>query len=216
MGDAPCSPCAGLGEVSRDLDLRIVAANEASCEDLAAVFGTSGGAARCLCQRFKTPGMDFELQIHPVEERAFRLREQTDCGYPDAETTRGLVGYLDDEPVGWCAVEPRNELQNLGRTPWVRRSEDKDDETVWAATCFITRAGFRGQGVSRAMTRATVGFAHERGARALEGYPMITQPGVEITWGELHVGSRIAFADAGFIEVSRPSLRRVVMRIDFD
>jgi hypothetical protein len=44
---------------------------------------------------------------------------------------------------------------------------------------------------------------------------MITEPGVEITWGELHVGSRNAFADAGFIEVSRPSLRRAVMRIDF-
>jgi hypothetical protein len=32
---------------------------------------------------------------------------------------------------------------------------------------------------------------------------------------ELHVGSRSIFADAGFTEVSRPTLRRVVMRIDF-
>jgi hypothetical protein len=44
---------------------------------------------------------------------------------------------------------------------------------------------------------------------------MIPQPGQEVTWGELHVGSRSIFADAGFTEVSRPSLRRVVMRIDF-
>ena len=44
---------------------------------------------------------------------------------------------------------------------------------------------------------------------------MITQPGQEITWGELHVGGRSIFAAAGFDEVSRPSLRRVVMRIDF-
>jgi hypothetical protein len=43
---------------------------------------------------------------------------------------------------------------------------------------------------------------------------MITRPGKEITWGELHVGSRSSFADAGFTEVSRPMLRRVVMRID--
>ena len=33
--------------------------------------------------------------------------------------------------------------------------------------------------------------------------------------GELHVGSRSIFADAGFTEVSHPTLRRVVMRIDF-
>jgi hypothetical protein len=66
-----------------------------------------------------------------------------------------------------------------------------------------------------AVTRATVDFARERGARALEGYPMITQPGQEITWGELHIGSRSIFAAAGFAEVSHPTLRRVVMRIDF-
>ena len=34
-------------------------------------------------------------------------------------------------------------------------------------------------------------------------------------WGELNVGSRGIFADAGFTEVSHPTLRRVVMRIDF-
>jgi hypothetical protein len=58
-------------------------------------------------------------------------------------------------------------------------------------------------------------YARERGARALEAYATITQPGKEITWGELHVGSRQVFADAGFTEVSHPSPRRVVMRIDF-
>ena len=57
--------------------------------------------------------------------------------------------------------------------------------------------------------------ARERGARALEGYPMLTEPRKEITWSELHVGSRSIFAAAGFAEVGRPSLRRVVMRIDF-
>ncbi|MBA3522971.1 MAG: GNAT family N-acetyltransferase, partial [Geodermatophilaceae bacterium] len=32
---------------------------------------------------------------------------------------------------------------------------------------------------------------------------------------ELHVGTEGMFTGAGFIEVSRPTLRRVVMRIDF-
>ena len=40
-------------------------------------------------------------------------------------------------------------------------------------------------------------------------------PGQEITWDELRVGSCSIFADAGFMEVSHPTLRRVVMRIDF-
>ena len=82
-------------------------------------------------------------------------------------------------------------------------------------TCFVTRAGFRRRGISRALARAAVDFARERGARALEGYPMITERGQEITWGELHVGSRSIFAAAGFVEVSHPTPRRVVMRIEF-
>ncbi len=82
-------------------------------------------------------------------------------------------------------------------------------------TCFVTRTGFRRRGISRALARATVEFARERAARALEGYPMITQPGQEVTCGELHVGSRSIFAAAGFTETSHPTLRRVVMRIVF-
>ncbi len=95
------------------------------------------------------------------------------------------------------------------------RNEEKADDGVWAVTCFVTRAGFRKRGISRALARATVDFARERGARAIDGYPMITGPGQEITWGELHVGSGSIFADAGFTEVSHPTLRRVVMRINF-
>jgi hypothetical protein len=76
----------------------------------------------------------------------------------------------------------------------------------------LRRPGRRG--LTYPLARATVDFARERGARALEAYPMTTQPGKEITWGELHVGARQVFEDAGFEEVSRPTVRRVVMRID--
>ena len=43
---------------------------------------------------------------------------------------------------------------------------------------------------------------------------MIGNPG-EGVLVEHHVGSRSIFAAAGFSEVSHPTLRRVVMRIDF-
>ena len=44
---------------------------------------------------------------------------------------------------------------------------------------------------------------------------MITTPGEEITWGETHVGTRSIFEAAGLTEVAHPTLRRVVMRIEF-
>jgi GNAT superfamily N-acetyltransferase len=206
-----------MAKTTRTTDgaISVVPANNASWDDLQAVLGTRGDPARCQCQHYKI--RDMEWRSVPVDERAERLREQTNCGHPGARTTSGLVAYLDGEPVGWCAVEPRTAFLRLlaTRVPWTGRTEDKTDDGVWAVTCFVTRAGFRHRGVSRALARAAVDFARERGARAVEGYPMVTQAEQVITWGELHVGSRSIFAAAGFIEVSAPTLRRVVMRIDF-
>ncbi|MGI8614376.1 MAG: GNAT family N-acetyltransferase [Nocardioidaceae bacterium] len=180
----------------------VVPANEVSWEDLQAVFGTRGQAARCQCQRYKLRPRECFAGF-PTEERAERLREQTDCGHPESGTTSGLVAYLDGEPVG---------LLRNNRVPWAGRAQDKNDDRVWAVTCLLTRAGFRKRGVSRALARAAVDFARERGARAIEGYPMTTK---NVISEELHVGTEGVFADAGFTKVSRPTQRRVVMRVDF-
>ncbi|MDQ3690929.1 MAG: GNAT family N-acetyltransferase [Chloroflexota bacterium] len=197
--------------------VKVIPANETSWDDLQAVFGTRGDAHRCQCQRYKLQRKE-SFGSFPAEERAARLREQTNCGVPGIRSTSGLVAYVEGEPVGWCAVEPRTAypgLVRVYRVPWEGRTEDRTDDTVWAVTCVFIRAGFRRRGISYALVRATVDFARQRGARALEGYPMITEPGKEIIWNEMHVGSRSIFADAGFNEIGHPTFRRVVMRIDF-
>lgn len=43
---------------------------------------------------------------------------------------------------------------------------------------------------------------------------MIPERGKNVPWGELHVGHASIFAAASFAEVSRPTLRRAVMRVD--
>ncbi|HKE71113.1 MAG TPA: GNAT family N-acetyltransferase [Nocardioidaceae bacterium] len=194
--------------------ISVVPANEASCDDLQTIFGDRGPASRCQCQRYKLQPKE-SFGNFPTEERAFRLRQQTDCGHPESESTSGLVAYLHGEPVGWCAVEPRPAyagLVRVFRVPWDGRSEDKTDESVWAVTCLYTRSGYRKRGVSRALARAAVDFARERGARALEAYPMVTNNALV---EELNVGTESVYADAGFTEVHRPSIRRAVVRIDF-
>jgi len=194
----------------------VVPANEATADDLAAVFGAADYPSRCQCQRFKVTG--WVWRDTTLAQRVAALREQTACGDTDAPATSGLVAYVEGEPAGWVAVEPRAAYPKLrtSRVPWTGRTEDKDDPGVWAVTCFVVRKGHRGQGLTYLLARAAVDFARERGATALEGYPMVTQPGVEVTWGELHVGARQVFADAGFAEVSRPTVRRVVMRVELD
>lgn len=197
--------------------IRVVPANEAGCEDLAAVFGTRGEASVCWCQRYKLAPRE-AFSKFPARERAERLRAQARCGDPEAEATSGLVAFLGDEPVGWCAVEPRTEYPSLlrvYRVPWEGRDEDKDDPSVWAVTCVFVRAGYRGRAIAYELARAAVAHARDRGARALEAYPMRTEAG-QISWGEIHVGTESIFAAAGLTEVSRPGKRRVVMRIEFE
>jgi GNAT superfamily N-acetyltransferase len=194
--------------------ISVVPANKAGCSDLQTLFGTRGAAALCQCQRYKLRPRE-SFRSFPVEERVRRLYEQTDCGHPESDTTSGLVAYVDGEPIGWCAVQPRPEYEGLVRVfrvPWEGRKEDKSDDAVWAVTCLFARAGFRRRGVSRALARAAVAFARERGAHAIEAYPIVTK---DVIAEELHVGTPSVFADAGLVEVSRPTARRVVMRLDF-
>jgi GNAT superfamily N-acetyltransferase len=192
-------------------------ANEARCDDLQTVFGQRGPGANCQCQRYKLQPKE-AFSKFPVEERVRRLREQTRCGQPGSDTTSGLVAFLDGEPVGWCAVEPRTAyagLLRVYRVPWEGRTEDKTDDSIWAITCVFVRAGYRRRGITYALAQAAVDFARRRGARALEAYPMITKPGQVIAWDEIHVGTRGMFAAGGMTEVHQPGVRRVVMRIDF-
>jgi GNAT superfamily N-acetyltransferase len=191
-----------------------VPANQASWEDLQCVFGQRGIASVCQCQRYKLHRRE-SFRSFPTEERAQRLRDQTQAGRPSSVTTSGMVAYRDGEPVGWCAVEPRPTYEGLvrnNRVPWADRDERKDDETVWAVTCLLVRAGFRRDGVSHVLARAAVDLARDRGARALEAYPMTTTAALA---EELHVGTVSLFAGAGLTEIGRPTLRRAVMRIDF-
>jgi len=193
--------------------IRVVPADTVHWADLAAVFGARGAASRCYCQRYKLAPRE-SFAAFPAQERAARLREQAGCDDPGSGTS-GLVARLGDEPVGWCAVEPRPAFGGLVRTarvPWVDRDEDPADASVWAVTCLLTRAGHRRRGVSRALARAAVEHARTAGARALEAYPMTTTAAVT---EELHVGTVATFAAAGLREVGRPTLRRAVMRIDF-
>ena len=107
-------------------------ANEARWKELEAIFGSRGPASRCWCQRFKLAPKESFGSV-PAEDRAHRLRTQTESDHPESTVSSGLVAYLDSEPVGWCAVEPRPHyagLVRVFRVPWEGRDEDRLDESV--------------------------------------------------------------------------------------
>src|SRR6202000_829316 len=120
-------------------DLTIVPASEATWADLTAIFGASD-SGRCNCQRVKSRGWFWE-EAHGEARRA-QLRDQTNCGDPEATSTTGLVAYLTRGrvPVGWVAVEPRTEYPRLLGLPTVwegRPGEGKQGARGWAARLFL-------------------------------------------------------------------------------
>lgn len=126
----------------------------------------------------------------------------------------GVIAYLDGEPVGWAALHPRRDT-SFARNRLIPHIDDLD---VWSLWCFRVRPGFRKQGVSHALIEGAVSYARERGAPAVEGYPVDNAGGrVDLTMA--YVGTRSLFESAGFQKAADTGsvldgFPRVLMRLD--
>ncbi|NHA69555.1 GNAT family N-acetyltransferase [Phycicoccus flavus] len=182
-------------------------ANEVSAEDLDAVFD-SAEARRCRCQARKVPGWIYRDTTQ--EERDAALLEQAGCG--TGGPTSGLLGFVDGEPAGWVAVEPRERYPRIWarRRTWMRM--DPDLEGVWSVTCFVVRKDFRRQGLMYELAAAALEHARRSHARLVEAYPIDPEPGTTVVWDEASVGLLQVFLEAGFEEHASPTLRRRVVR----
>ena len=136
--------------------------------------------------------------------------EQAGCG--TSGPTSGLLGYVDGEPAGWVAVEPRENYPRIWarQKAWMRM--DSELEGVWSVTCFVVRKGFRRQGLMYELAAATVEYGRQVGARVLEGCPTEPTPGKTVIWDEASVGLLQVFIDAGYEVEASPTLRRRVVR----
>jgi len=114
---------------------------------------TRGSAARCWCQRYKLRPKE-AFSKFPAEERAFRLRQQ--CS---GKETAGLIAYLDGEPAGWCAVEPRTAYEGHERAKYARAIGYSGKDGAFAPSAARTAIS-RARAVLRASERL-VTFAAE-------------------------------------------------------
>lgn len=176
--------------------------------DVRKVFGQRGDPARCWCQYFKISNS--EWNDNPAERLEGLLCDQV----RDQAIPPGVVAYLDGEPVGWCAIEPRAAYPRLLRSKVVADGshEHLDDGSVWAVSCFVVRVGYRRRGVSTRLLRAAVDQAARLGARTIEGYPVDTTERKRSA-ADLYHGTLSLFEAAGFEIMSRPSAGRAVVRL---
>ncbi len=122
----------------------------------------------------------------------------------------GVVAYLGKEPIGWCAVAPREDYIALERS---RVLKPIDSKRVWSVSCLFIKKPYRRKGVSAQLLRAAVDFAAKQGAKIVEGYPV--EPSMEkMPDPFLWPGIPSSFKAAGFREVERRSKLRPIMRFE--
>jgi GNAT superfamily N-acetyltransferase len=169
--------------------------------DIETLFGRRGATGGCWCMYWRLPRAQFSAQKGEGTRNA--LKHLVESG-----AIVGLLAYAKGEPVGWCAIAPRETYPVLERSRILRRV---DEAPVWSVVCFYVSKACRGKGLTTALLRAAVGYARQHGARIIEGYPVepktARMPAV-FAW----TGLASAFRQAGFVEVQRRSETRPIMR----
>ena len=126
----------------------------------------------------------------------------------NANETIGILAYHDDEPVGWCAVAPREKFVRLENSRVLKRIDDKP---VWSVTCFFIEKHFRRQGLSTELLKAVIKFCKSKNVKIIEAYPTVPY-NENIPAAFAWTGIPSAFEKAGFKEAARRSKTRPVMR----
>lgn len=185
------------------MTLAVVPATPERYDDVVTVLNTF-----CLCQYWRMTSSEYSRSTAPVREAALR-RQLAETPAP------GLLAYIDEEPVGWVGFAPRERSGRLVRSKTIPRL---DDLPVWAIYCFTVRVGHRRQGIARALLDGVIAYARERGAPALEAYPVDTG-GRRIHATAAYVGTAGMFERAGFRRVVETAARsdhqpRWLMRLD--
>ena len=195
--------------------MRVVPLTPDTWPQLETLFRGGGDPRWCWCQFWRLRSKDFSAA--KVPELRDRLHDLAESGLPP-----GLVA-LDSEAsdaraVGWVSLGPRTSYERIVRSKVIPKV---DERPVWSVVCFAVSAAARGRGVARALLEGAVAFARERGAEALEAYPVVVDADEGIRPESAFTGTLPMFERAGFTVVaeraSDPSASRprVVVRREF-
>lgn len=166
--------------------------------DMETVFGDRGVARGCFCMYWRTPDGGFGDRRDNRDRFADRASE----GRPP-----GLLGYVEENPVGWVQVGPRDEFPTLDRSRLLKRV---DDVEAWSINCFVVRAGYRKRGIGAGLLAAAVAFAKDEGAAVIEAYPV---DGRRSSAVDYFTGTLSMFDEHGFVELIRRNDSRPIVRL---
>jgi GNAT superfamily N-acetyltransferase len=183
------------------VDLEFYPLTSERWQDIEKLFGERGACGGCWCMWWRLKRSDFMRQRG--KENRLALKRIVDSG-----EVPGVLAYADGEPVGWCAVAPREVYTALERSRVLKRVDDK---SVWSVVCFFVAKPFRGKGLTVKLLTAAIDYVSKKGGKMVEGYPVEPKKG-RMPDPFAYTGLVSSFRKAGFVEVLRRSDTRPIMR----
>jgi len=170
-------------------------------KDFETLFGDRGACGGCWCMSWILTKKEFD-----ANKGAGNKRKMKKLVYSNSEP--GILAYDENEPVGWCAIAPREKYVRLENSRVLKRI---DDQVVWSVPCFFIKKEFRRKRLSTEILKAATRYCKSKGVKIVEGYP--AEPYAEnipavFAW----TGFPSSFRKAGFKEVARRSDTRPIMR----
>ncbi|HET9203305.1 MAG TPA: GNAT family N-acetyltransferase [Acidimicrobiia bacterium] len=166
--------------------------------DMEVVFGDRGVARNCFCMHWRRPDGGFGDE----RDNRDRFADVAAEGRPP-----GLIGYVEENPVGWVQVGPRHEFPTLDRSRLLKRV---DQIEPWSINCFVVRTGYRKRGVGAGLLTAAIAFAKHEGADVIEAYPV---DGPRSSAVDYFTGTLSMFDEHGFVELIRRNDSRPIVRL---
>ena len=176
--------------------------------DVTALFDEGGDPKTCSCMFWRVRSKDWSFGNAAEAREGFHALVDA-----DRDPAPGLLAYADGRPVGWVSVAPREDYARLTNS---RVRPRIDDTLVWSIVCFVVSRSARGQGLTTRLLDAAMDYATERGAPALEAYPVAAGDG-RIPAAVGYTGLLSTFLAAGFevvheIDSPQATVRRVIVR----
>ena len=176
--------------------------------DVTTLFDEGGDPKTCSCMFWRVRSKDWSFANASEAREGFRALVDA-----DHDPAPGLLAYADGRVVGWVSVAPRDDY---GRLVNSRVRPAIDDRPVWSIVCFVVSRSARGQGLTNRLLDAAMDYAMERGAPALEAYPVDVGDG-RIPAAVGYTGLLSTFLAAGFevvhqIDSPQATVRRVIVR----
>lgn len=186
---------------NEELNLKVYALDSTRWEDFELLFGERGACGGCWCMSWRLKKSEFELG--KGEPNKYSMKDIVYRNKP-----AGVLAYVDDKPIGWCAVAPREAYKRLENSRVFKRIDEKP---VWSITCFFIAKTFRRKGLSTELIKGALEYSRLNGADIVEAYPVVPYDN-NVPDAFLWTGIPATFEAAGFAEAERRSRWKSIMR----